>query len=463
MLAAEQEGNAPSPSVQLSPRILMSPLPPKRIVTPFFLCLGLLLPFAAAPEARSEELHRRSVAVIHLAVQGSARMETKEAVATTRGIAKALSSKKSHPDLRIQDLHAKLNAGAEGTHLSNIANGRSFYEAGLKALESGMVEDAVEQLEGAMKLWERSYAYLARPRDFRNLLAMLGAAQLKAELGDIASATFARAALMGVKKRRLKLAPEAMTLLRAAQDEIVRRPNGKVEVITEPANAEVYLDGRFKGVSPLELENVLAGKHIVTLQKLGYQRLSRVVTVTGGEAVAEVLEDLAFARKKILLKQLFEKLPRDISQAESDPDSVGGASIRLIKNVLGCEVAVIVRVSPSADGQAIEALVFDTTSKKLLKKIRGVVRLRSNLRNRKGFRAFSKRLMDFDYAVALGGATDPGGPVIQEGGITSKWWFWTAIGTAVLGATAGTLAFVLNQEEPPPFTKDGTGALVLSF
>jgi hypothetical protein len=71
--------------------------------------------------------------------------------------------------------------------------------------------------------------------------------------------------------------------------------------------------------------------------------------------------------------------------------------------------------------------------------------------------------MDFDYAVALGGATDPGPVVVEDGGIISKWWFWTAIGAAVLGATAGTVYYVVNQVEPPPFGKDGSGAIVLSF
>ena len=71
--------------------------------------------------------------------------------------------------------------------------------------------------------------------------------------------------------------------------------------------------------------------------------------------------------------------------------------------------------------------------------------------------------MDFDYAIALGGATDPGPTVIEDGGIVSKWWFWTAIGAVVVGATAGGLYAAMNQEDPPPFAKDGSGAVVLSF
>ena len=51
------------------------------------------------------------------------------------------------------------------------------------------------------------------------------------------------------------------------------------------------------------------------------------------------------------------------------------------------------------DAQEVEAMVLDTVSKRLLNKRTELIPLQSNLRNRTAFRAFTKKLMDFDYVL----------------------------------------------------------------
>ena len=86
-------------------------------------------------------------------------------------------------------------------------------------------------------------------------------------------------------------------------------------------------------------------------------------------------------------------------------------------------------------------------------------------RNRKAIRAMVAKLLDFDYLEALGADVTeiPEGPV-EQAEIYEEWWFWTIIGVAVVGVGAGVgLGLGLNQDEPPPYSKDGSGALVLRF
>ena len=428
---------------------------------PGLLILALNLPV----EVNAKSLNRRSIAVIklHQDDAGNKLRETKETAAAAAGVARALGYSKQHPDYLVKNLHEVLNTGGEQDRLTDIQNGKSYYEAGLKAMEAGETDDAVLQLSDAAILLERSFVFLRKPKTFKTLLLHLGSAQLANGLKKDASKSFERAVLMGARAKWVPLEGRALKLFNAAKTSVYRKPGGTIEVITEPPNVEVYVDGTFRGVSPMNVPNVLEGKHIVTLKKLGFKRLTKTVDVQGGEENTEVFEDLEYARRHILLKQLFDKLPQSVAMAEKSDDKVGGEAIGLVKRMLQCELAVILRVRSIDGGQEVQAMVFDTMSRKLLNTRTELIQLQANLRNRTAFRAFTKELMSFDYALALGAASDPGPAVVEDGGIVSKWWFWTAVGAVVVGATAGGLYYVMNQEDPPPFEKDGSGALVIAF
>ena len=49
--------------------------------------------------------------------------------------------------------------------------------------------------------------------------------------------------------------------------ELSPAPRGALEVTSVPAGAEVSFDGRFRGVTPLKLEDLRTGAHAVTVEK----------------------------------------------------------------------------------------------------------------------------------------------------------------------------------------------------
>jgi hypothetical protein len=60
----------------------------------------------------------------------------------------------------------------------------------------------------------------------------------------------------------------------------IDNPYGQISVATNPQNANIYLDGQYKGTSPMTISNVLQGKHTLLLKKDGYNDVSTSVTVT---------------------------------------------------------------------------------------------------------------------------------------------------------------------------------------
>lgn len=57
---------------------------------------------------------------------------------------------------------------------------------------------------------------------------------------------------------------------------------GNVYVTSNPSSANVYLDGSYKGLTPVTINNVQVGNHIVNLSKMGYGPKSSIVSVSPG-------------------------------------------------------------------------------------------------------------------------------------------------------------------------------------
>ena len=60
------------------------------------------------------------------------------------------------------------------------------------------------------------------------------------------------------------------------------QPGGILYLGSSPDGASVYIDGSFKGTTPLTIRPIAPGVHAVTLKKAGYADYSTKVTITAG-------------------------------------------------------------------------------------------------------------------------------------------------------------------------------------
>ena len=59
--------------------------------------------------------------------------------------------------------------------------------------------------------------------------------------------------------------------------------NGSLSVTTDPAGAEVYIDGVLRGVSPATIPDLTAGTHMLRLKRQGYQVMTVPVGIPAGK------------------------------------------------------------------------------------------------------------------------------------------------------------------------------------
>jgi hypothetical protein len=64
------------------------------------------------------------------------------------------------------------------------------------------------------------------------------------------------------------------------------RAQTTLTVVSAPVGASVYMDGKFRGKTPLSLHGVAAGDHRVKVAKDGYSARNRTVTVRSGQAAS---------------------------------------------------------------------------------------------------------------------------------------------------------------------------------
>lgn len=64
---------------------------------------------------------------------------------------------------------------------------------------------------------------------------------------------------------------------------ILEDPYGKVDIITTPENVNVYMNGIYKGITPLSIEKITPGEYTFTFQKNGYFEETTTKTISKGK------------------------------------------------------------------------------------------------------------------------------------------------------------------------------------
>jgi hypothetical protein len=412
------------------------------------LALSIAAPALLAAPALADGEGTREVAVITIA------KDTKVHAEIVHDIVAAF---KRDRNFVLKDLHAVLNAGGEVQDQNNVKTAQAFVKAAKAALKAGDWEEAAEQFDSASRLMEKSYAFLPNKDDYPQVLLQLGAAQLSAGDKSMGKETLKKAAILKADVALSDIGQAAAQAYAKAVAEVDKLPLGAVQLASLPTNAEVYVDGKYKGVTPVTVAGLRVGPHQVALYKDGYGRKGAQIVISPTDMVDEEIE-LEVARRKLLLDDLSKQLETEIAGLKGERPR-GGEGVNQIANLLYSETAVVVKISGPTDEKQVEAFIFDTQSQILLKRVTKTIDW--SYRNKKAAQDLVKELTSFNYAEALGG--DVSEAPKGDDSIVSKWWFWTIIGVVVVGGTAGILVATLPGEAEPAFAKDGNGAIVLSF
>lgn len=361
-------------------------------------------------------------------------------------------------DYDVTSVHGSLNAGGEVTEQQNAATVKGLVGSGHAAMAAKDYEDATDQFVSALKLLEGSLGVLEG--DDQEVLdeVLLGVGEARLAAGDKEGADrlFRRAAAS--KADPSKLSDAGKRAFAAAEVAIQSMPLGAVQVNTVPVYAEIYVDGRYKGISPKAVAGLVEGTHIITVYKAGFTRPTVTVDVSSEKMAHEEIK-LEPARRALLLDELKPKLATEIAAAHGETP-LGGPAVKELGDLFRTETSLVVRVGGTRETKSLELYLFHTETQRLVA-VQKIPDLDWSFRNRQAIEDAVGRMFDLNWAGVLGGEVGDG--EIDDGGVLEQWWFWTLVGVAVAGGTTAAILLTQDGTSPPPFTKDGTGAMVLRF
>lgn len=263
--------------------------------------------------AGSAEAQVRKVAVVVVApepgLEGAALMSGR----TARGrLAK-------DPRFELVDLEARARGAVDMEKAARAKSARDSFARGVNALDAVEYAQAVEQLGGAVK----AYLDTDLTANFPALLDAIGMSAVALRQSGDSNAADDELTRLFTLSPEYRFAPgrwppAVQGWLDRKQTAIRALTPAGVEVASPAAPAEVFVDGTYRGVTPLEVKELLPGRHVLTLSAPGYATKNFEVSAGPGQAASPSLEVAPLGRE--LLSRL-ENLKAGCSRGS--PEAAG--------------------------------------------------------------------------------------------------------------------------------------------
>lgn len=210
-------------------------------------------------------------------------------------------------------------------------------------------------------------------------------------------------------------------------------PKGRITVETTPVGTKVFLDGGFRGYTPLELTDVAVGSHTLSLSHPAYAPEGRLVRIQAAQ-ISRVEAQLVDGPGAVLWRSLGAAASSDAAAQRSLVAQLPASRVAFIQ-LSGSAVA------PRAQGVWVHGEGDAGAAQ---------VQLRDLSPDLKTAAA--------QLVVGIVGAQTLPGPVDDEsvagsgqGTLTDQWWFWVAVGSvAAAAAVTTTWAATRGEAGGPP-------------
>jgi len=404
----------------------------------------------AAIEAVGRACRARSVVVM---IVGPASREVSEFGHSVSG---AISKYRCYTAVDVTD---SLEAGM-GKGLERVEEGRAEAEKGMKAFLAMRLSLARDHFSRSVDAYSDGFAYLPYGGPLADSLMYLGASEAGLGRHEEAVRSF-RAALRirpDADPSDYSALPEVADAFDEASVLAGADVTGALMVDSRPAGAEVYVDQSFVGVTPVDEPEVAAGPHWVELRKTGFIRKSIALDVPAGGSAAVTADQgtLKPARRKPLYDTAMRKL-----LASGDMEAM--SAIEDVKALFLSDMALIVRVGRSGTGFSARLSLWDLAT---------MQRIWSGTEPESGAGSYLGRGAA-ESLVSRAIAADEELAGVQEGGAATlmarkgvwwkQWWFWTLIGSVVVGGTVAAVLLTRPDGSDAGIEKDGNGAVIIRF
>ena len=213
---------------------------------------------------------------------GRGKAGAKTAVDVQRTLRKLVPTTGTHKHV---DMFKSLHPGQLPPRMDALEEARVLIEEGKAAYEQLDLEMAQSKFKEALKKYEFGYGFLDKPAPLLECLMYLGATWVLVGEPEKAQRLFTRAQdLPGRKVLDPNLfPPNIQDIFSQAAERTQQLPRSSVTLVSTPQGAEILVDDIYRGGSPVKVDKLRVGIHLVRARKDGYLPWGGRINVAAGK------------------------------------------------------------------------------------------------------------------------------------------------------------------------------------
>lgn len=235
---------------------------------------------------------------------------------------------------------------------------------GRQAFDELELDAALEYLKIAISKYEHHAAFLDNVNPYVDALMLLAATHILRGEDRAGIEQLSKAILIHPKVQpdpRI-FNPSMRLAFRQAQKSEAKRTKTDVTLSSNPSHTRVYLDGHFVGVSPVSIQHVREGSHLVQWSKEGFQRSGQLIEVS--RTNTSFVQTLNRTTNFLDFESLAEAALPSVPEKEIG-DSVGEAFLKL-GVLLDADQILFVHVEVAAERVQVHACLIGVSQKIVL-------------------------------------------------------------------------------------------------
>lgn len=223
------------------------------------------------------------------------------------------------------------NADAE----ASLQRAERGFQESEKAFSSSDTEDAERKLRATLKEFQSAAGAMKDCGSYCEALVMYAAVLQKR--GDTEEAKLVLLDLMALDPTReidvKKMGREVINLRAQVAQSRSAQFRGAAEIRSRPAGARVFLNGEFKGYSPVRLSTLPVGKHLLRLERPGFRQHGQFIEVTPDDI--EIQADLQATDSWKAWDAQMDKVAQDASRGSGPSLVEAGKTFSLDRAIIG--------------------------------------------------------------------------------------------------------------------------------
>lgn len=384
------------------------------------------------------------------------------------GTALRISSKATRLLARAQGLEAgdpvsALDPKIDAERRADIKDGIESVDRGVLAFEDLELESAGAELDLAVNILLSHVDHLsATERDTLDMaMFALGTTTLFEGQGDLADKIFVAVASLspGFEPDPDRYPSNVVSRFAEIRATVDSRPTGSMQITSNPPGAGVFIDGVFRGSTPLRVDALADGQHAVILNRLCYRSFGTLAPVTAGRE-SRIDADLEPTEAAPTCDSITVALAHDAPGAIALGRKLGFAKFAILamKTTMASQTASGLWIDVEAGRVLGEIQTVSIVSEPEVAAttVLGAIAQAVDEKSPPG----EAPITDIPPSQAPPPDAPAGDPVVLvepeepsgDPGIAQQWWFWAIVGGVVVVAAAGSaaIAATTSGSDGPP-------------